>query len=125
MAGTRLVYQHQSKRRRRSNAGRIFYADDGSRKLYLNCAVPRRADGDPVAALGQAACTRCAFGYSELMRTNDDVCNECKLERLAAIAMRLQSEGIELGWRTRDHLNDRRRFGFSEKPISMAMGDAW
>lgn len=78
-------------------AGRWMTKVEG--RLYLNQSFPGDATGSLLHELSTCMCPECGLGYAERMIANDGgACVECRLERVAEASMRLEREGIPLGW---------------------------
>jgi hypothetical protein len=74
-------------------AGRWRMYLDG--QPYHNCALPERKRGQ----ITDAQCPQCKHCYaSRIITPSAAPCNECQTEHIADLAMRLQEQGIELGW---------------------------
>lgn len=97
----RVVYESSAKKALRRSHPTVP-GPGGKQHLYLNAALPRdHRTNDVVAPLQSAVCAdqrRCGHAYSHLMTSGRSVCDECRLQDIAALAAELQAAGIELGW---------------------------
>lgn len=97
----RVVYESPARKALKRTHQTVPGAD-GKQHLYLNSAIPRdHRSGEIVAPLQSAVCDggkTCGHAYSHLMLNGRIVCDECRLEAVAALAAELQAAGIELGW---------------------------
>lgn len=82
----------------------------------LNHELPQsRADpGQYIAHPQDGRCCKCGHIYSHLMTHAGQPCDECRTERMARKGEALQKIfGVNLGWQTIDHENNRRVYGYS------------
>jgi hypothetical protein len=97
----RLVYESPSRKALKRSHPTVPGAD-GKQHLYLNAALPRdHRTNAIVAPLQSSVCGdggRCGHAYAHLMTSGRSVCEECRLQDIAALAAELQAAGIELGW---------------------------
>lgn len=70
--------------------------ESGKAHTYLNCAIPHRVP--PGVKISKAVCAECGSAYSHLIYSPAKACDECRLQRAAEIAKRLELAGIPLGW---------------------------
>ena len=92
--------------------GVVVRVEDGSTRLWCNADVPRvwphRHVDHPIAPLAAGACARCRGAYTGLMQANrpngdglwerrEVLCDDCRIEIAAMIALELQAQGIALG----------------------------
>lgn len=97
----RLVYASRIKAKARGTH-RTVVGLDHVHHLYLNADLPRcRRTGETIAPPHTAVCLnkgRCGHAYAHMMGSGFAVCEECRVQDLAAVAAELQAAGIELGW---------------------------
>ena len=85
--------RRKRERRIRDRHGFSVFTVDGRRHLYLNSGIP---EGAPMES---SVCATCQHGYAQLMHSQACRCDECRLERIAEWALRVQDEtGMDLGW---------------------------
>lgn len=86
--------------------------------MVLNHELPEsgQGPGQYIAHPQDGVCCECGHIYSHLMTSAGQPCDECKLERMAELATKLQRDtGTDLGWHTIDHEGDRERWGYKDQ----------
>lgn len=96
----------------------VQFGHEGKIHFYLNAGIP--IGHHP----SEGICPQCKHAYSHMIGHNFVRCSECEGDRLAAMAEKLESAGINLGWGFSEHTRDYERERRKARPTSRLQQDA-